>query len=60
MVSRDDRQPAPELDQLSDEELMEEIVRDNGNVINPNLADYKLPAAADLPTMATMFVQIEG
>jgi len=27
MVSRDDRQPAPDLDQLSDEELMEEIVR---------------------------------
>lgn len=27
MVSRDERQPAPDLDQLSDEELMEEIVR---------------------------------
>lgn len=39
--------------------LMEEIVRDKGNVINPSLADYKLPAAADLPPMATVFVQTD-
>ena len=41
MVSRDDRQPGPELDQLSDEELMEEIVRESEAAFAALVARYQ-------------------
>jgi CO/xanthine dehydrogenase Mo-binding subunit len=37
--------------------LMEEMVWDRGNLVNPNLADYRLPSAADLPTFQPQFVK---
>ena len=37
--------------------LFEEIVTEQGRVINPTLADYKIPAAVEVPKLATISVQ---
>lgn len=36
--------------------LLEELVLENGRIQNPNLADYKVPTAVDIPPIATDFV----
>lgn len=40
--------------------LMEELVMDNGKVINANLGDYKLPTIADTPRLETILVESAG
>jgi len=37
--------------------LSEEIVYDEGRVLNPNLTDYKMPTAMDVPRIETILVQ---
>jgi CO/xanthine dehydrogenase Mo-binding subunit len=37
--------------------LSEEIVYDNGRVLNANLTDYKMPTALDVPRIETILVQ---
>ncbi len=37
--------------------LYEEIVRDKGKVLNPNLVDYRLPTAMDMPKMTPIIVE---
>ena len=37
--------------------LSEEIVYDNGRVLNANLTDYKMPTAVDVPRIETILVQ---
>jgi CO/xanthine dehydrogenase Mo-binding subunit len=37
--------------------LSEEIVYESGRVLNPNLTDYKMPTALDLPRVETILVQ---
>ncbi len=39
--------------------LTEELALDAGRVINPSLADYKLPSIADLPELRTALVESE-
>jgi CO/xanthine dehydrogenase Mo-binding subunit len=39
--------------------LTEEIVLDQGKVVNPNLGDYKLPTMADIPPLRTVLA-VEG
>jgi CO/xanthine dehydrogenase Mo-binding subunit len=38
--------------------LFEEIVYEDGRVLNPNFTDYKLPTLADLPTIETILVEV--
>ena len=40
--------------------LMEEMVLENGRVVNANLGDYKLPTAADIPELKTVLVRSGG
>ena len=37
--------------------LSEEIVYENGRVLNPNLTDYKMPTTLDLPRVESIIVQ---
>jgi CO/xanthine dehydrogenase Mo-binding subunit len=37
--------------------LSEEIVYENGRVLNPNLTDYKMPTTLDLPRVESILVQ---
>jgi len=37
--------------------LFEEVVTSEGRVINPTLADYKIPGAPDVPELTTISVQ---
>ncbi|MBI4589710.1 MAG: xanthine dehydrogenase family protein molybdopterin-binding subunit [Candidatus Rokubacteria bacterium] len=37
--------------------LSEEIVYENGRVVNPNLTDYKMPTTLDLPRIESILVQ---
>jgi CO/xanthine dehydrogenase Mo-binding subunit len=37
--------------------LSEEIVYDGGRVLNPNLTDYKMPTALDVPPIETIIVE---
>ena len=37
--------------------LSEEIVYDRGRVLNPNLTDYKMPTALDLPRITSILVE---
>ncbi len=39
--------------------LTEELLVENGHVVNPSFADYKLPSIADLPEMRTALVESE-
>ena len=39
--------------------LTEELALDAGRVVNPSLADYKLPSMADLPELRTALVESE-
>ena len=40
--------------------LMEELVLENGQVINASLGDYKLPTGADIPDLKTVLVYSGG
>ncbi len=40
--------------------LSEEIVYDNGRVVNANLTDYKMPTTLDVPRVETILVQHPG
>ncbi|HUK41740.1 MAG TPA: xanthine dehydrogenase family protein molybdopterin-binding subunit [Candidatus Acidoferrales bacterium] len=40
--------------------IMEELVMENGRIINSNLGDYKLPTVADIPPLKTVLVQSTG
>ena len=40
--------------------LMEELVLENGQVINVTLGDYKLPTGADIPELKTVLVHSGG
>jgi CO/xanthine dehydrogenase Mo-binding subunit len=40
--------------------LMEELIMENGQVINANLGDYKLPTAVDAPKLDTVLVRSGG
>ena len=40
--------------------LTEEFVTDDGQVLNGNLADYKLPTMADVPELQTVLIQTAG
>ncbi len=40
--------------------VMEELVLDNGKVINANLGEYKLPGIRDIPPLETVLVESEG
>ena len=40
--------------------IMEELVMDNGRIINNNLGDYKLPSIADIPKLKTVLVKSTG
>jgi 4-hydroxybenzoyl-CoA reductase alpha subunit len=37
--------------------LFEELVRDKGRVVNPNLVDYRLPTAMDMPKLTPIIVE---
>lgn len=37
--------------------LMEEMAWDGGRLVNPSMADYKIPAAADLPQITSILVE---
>lgn len=37
--------------------LFEEIIRDRGKVVNPNLHDYRLPTAVDMPKITPIIVE---
>ena len=40
--------------------LTEELISDEGRIINPHLGDYKLPTVADLPPLETVLVSTSG
>ena len=40
--------------------VTEEFVTDDGQVINGNLGDYKLPTTADIPELETVLIQTAG
>ena len=40
--------------------VMEELVMENGRIINASLADYKLPTIADVPALKTVLVPSRG
>ena len=40
--------------------VTEEFVTDDGQVINGNLGDYKLPTMADIPELETVLIQTAG
>jgi CO/xanthine dehydrogenase Mo-binding subunit len=40
--------------------VMEELVMENGRIINASLADYKLPTIADVPPLKTVLVSSGG
>ena len=40
--------------------VTEEFVTDDGQVLNGNLADYKLPTMADVPELQTVLIQTAG
>ena len=40
--------------------VMEELVMDNGRIINASLGDYKLPTVADIPQLKTVLVKSTG
>lgn len=40
--------------------IMEELVMENGRIINGNLGDYKLPTVADIPELKTVLVHSTG
>ena len=40
--------------------LMEELVHENGEVLNPNLRDYYLPSSLDVPEIESFIVQRPG
>jgi CO/xanthine dehydrogenase Mo-binding subunit len=40
--------------------VMEELVMDNGRIINASLGDYKLPTVADIPQLKTVLVKSAG
>jgi len=40
--------------------LMEEYVFQNGVMQNPNLLDYRIPTAADLPFIDTMLIEVDS
>jgi len=37
--------------------LMEQLLRREGNILNPNLLDYKIPTASDLPQIQSILVE---
>jgi len=40
--------------------LMEEMIHTEGNVLNPNLADYYIPTSKDIPEITTIIVEYPG
>jgi CO/xanthine dehydrogenase Mo-binding subunit len=40
--------------------VMEELVMENGQVVNNNLGDYKMPTVADIPELKTVLVRSPG
>jgi len=40
--------------------IMEELIMENGRIINGNLGDYKLPTVADIPELKTVLVHSTG
>ena len=40
--------------------LMEELVIEEGRVVNPSFADYKIPTQMDVPELRTVLVDSEG
>jgi carbon-monoxide dehydrogenase large subunit len=40
--------------------LMEELVMENGRIINASLGDYKLPTPVDIPALKTVLVKSSG
>jgi CO/xanthine dehydrogenase Mo-binding subunit len=40
--------------------LMEEMIHENGVVVNPNLGDYYVPTSLDVPEMKTIIVEYPG
>ena len=40
--------------------IMEELIMNDGRIVNNNLGDYKLPTIADIPMLKTVLVHSEG
>ena len=40
--------------------IMEELIMNDGRIVNNNLGDYKLPTIADIPTLKTVLVHSDG
>ena len=40
--------------------IMEELIMNDGRIVNNNLGDYKLPTIADIPILKTVLVHSEG
>lgn len=40
--------------------IMEELIMNDGRIVNNNLGDYKLPTIADIPLLKTVLVHSEG
>jgi CO/xanthine dehydrogenase Mo-binding subunit len=40
--------------------VMEELIMNDGRIVNNNLGDYKLPTIADIPVLKTVLVHSEG
>jgi CO/xanthine dehydrogenase Mo-binding subunit len=40
--------------------LMEELVMENGRIVNASLGDYKLPTPVDIPALKTVLVPSSG
>src|SRR5918995_250417 len=40
--------------------IMEELIMNEGKIVNNNLGDYKLPTIADIPILKTVLVHSEG
>jgi CO/xanthine dehydrogenase Mo-binding subunit len=39
---------------------MEELITEDGQIVNGNLGDYKLPTIADVPPLETVLVKTPG
>jgi CO/xanthine dehydrogenase Mo-binding subunit len=40
--------------------IMEELIHKDGNVLNPNLADYYIPTSKDIPEIKSIIVEYPG
>jgi CO/xanthine dehydrogenase Mo-binding subunit len=40
--------------------IMEELIMNDGRIVNNNLGDYKLPTIADIPMLKTVLVHSDG